>query len=186
MKPVIQTLKNMKRRITGYRASFGPVSVDVKSSLPYPKQVAAEALEKALRETLARVEQGAVVVQWTPPIPGAQQETIVVWPAIEGWGGWCSVFSSGSYSEFSGGARESLVTSLVQHVMQQAWTVDIDDEALIASVPTWSGQAPTTRTTLQKELRSYFHWQREYRRLRAKGFDDKTARNILGGVQKEE
>jgi hypothetical protein len=165
MKPTISKFKNVKGRIVGYRARFGPI--DAQGATP---NEAVEQCAKAVQDALERLERGASIGQW-------RGHTYVVSPDANGWRAWCDVYSRTDYYTGSGQTREDAEDGVLSHLAASLWTHDVvDDEAFVDGLP----------QSIKKELVDRFKWYREYKRLADKGYNDSDARAIIGGFKKED
>jgi hypothetical protein len=152
-------VKNMHGRITGYRATIGPVTADGATA-----RLADEACVSATRDALDRLAAGSVIRRW-------RGHVYVVSPGINAWEYWCDTFSADNYrvSMRSTASPSDTVCAALFHLAQNVWAPDVtDDAAFIVDLP----------TKIHAELLSWFGWQRRYKAARDAGYDDSAARQM--------
>lgn len=164
MKPTIGKYKNAKGKITAYHASIGPLQTQGDT----PGE-AADRCTVAVVDALRRLELGTTIGSW-------QGHMYVIAPSINGFSYWIDTFSRPDYFTDTNGSREFAADHALLHLAQTLWSCEVpDDRAYVASLP----------AGIQSELLGYFHWQREYRRLSTKGYNDTDTRAIIGGFKRE-
>jgi hypothetical protein len=162
MKPTITPLRDLRgRKITGYRAEFGPIDATATT-----KPAAIAAAELAVQDALDRLNQGARVTGWIDP--AGRVRPIMVAPTINGWGYWLDFFSR-PYVEGSYGSAGLAENAGFHHVAQNAWTADVDDRAFLLSLPAG---------IIRAELASWIGFQRAYLRERAAGTPENQIHQI--------
>ena len=157
MRASVQKCKNIRGRITGYRASIGPVEV----TAPIEAQANAEC-EQSTLNALARLERGTHVIVW-------RGHTVVVAPTVDGWSYYLDTFSRDYGIRFQsarGPTREDAEDNALHHLAQCLWTLDVEnDNEFLIGLP----------KSVQGELRGWIAFQRSYAALRATGASDVEA-----------
>lgn len=148
------------RRVTGHAATLGPIE----GTGPTVAE-ALTAAETAVREALARLDQGLHIGQW-------QGHTYVVAPDLFGWRYWLDTFSPGYLGNtMTAGTRQAVIHSALHHLAQNLWTPETDDRAFLDSLP----------IELHSELNGWMSWQRRFASLRAEGLTEDEARRRMDG-----
>ena len=147
MKPTITKLKDVRGRITGYRAALGSVEAD--GTTP---ALAGEACEAATLDALQRLDNGTDVHEW-------RGHHYIVAPTTHGWSYWLDTFSSdffmGPYPR-----HEEANGAALHHLAQHVWDHDVADDAA------FTGDLPPK---VRSEIRGWIRFQRAYKRIAAEG-----------------
>lgn len=164
---IVTKRKNVRGRIIGYRATCMQIERAT------TRLDAAEAIEQcghAVTEILANVQRGTYIGQW-------RNHYYVLMPDGYGygWNYWIDVFGALDYHVGPEPTRDEAEDKALNHLVTSIWDHEQDDQAFTAGLP----------EHVRKQCLDYFRWQREYRRLAARGLDDTRVRNILGGFAKE-
>lgn len=150
MKPTIRKQKSARGRVTGYAASYGPISTPECAT---PIEATAQC-EKQVDQALARLERGTRVFTW-------RGHTCVVSPTTAGWQYWTDTFSATDYAVQCGTeSREDAENSAYHHLAQNVWTREVaDDEAFVEGLP----------YSVRRQIRSWIAFQRAYAVAQAEG-----------------
>ena len=143
MKPEVTKVKDARGRITGYRATIGPIDREGKTVAE-----ASAACERATLEALARLDKGASAHQWNG-------HTFTIAPDSWGW----SYVLPGFMPHNAGADRDTAIRSAQFHLAQVTWTHETDDTAFLASL----------REDVASELAGWIRFQRAYKRIAAEG-----------------
>ena len=143
MKPEVTKVKDARGRITGYRATIGPIYREGKTVAE-----ASAACERATLEALARLDKGASAHQWNG-------HTFTIAPDSWGW----SYVLPGFMPQNAGDTRETALRTAQFHLAQVTWTHDVDDAEFLASLP----------DAVASELAGWIRFQRAYKRIAAEG-----------------
>jgi hypothetical protein len=148
MKPTIVKLKDVRGRITGYRASIGTVEREGKS----PAEACA-ACEAATLDALQRLDNGSDVHRW-------QGHVYLLAPTTYGWGYWLDTFSEGYSAHGPYPSHEEANGAALHHLAQNVWTHDVADDAA------FTGDLPPK---VRSDVRQWIRFQRAYKRIAAEG-----------------
>jgi hypothetical protein len=158
MKPTLTKRRDVRgRRIVAYVATIGPISATAST----PAE-AIDQCETAVQSALDRLSHGTTIGTF-------HGHTYVISPDADGYRYWTDTFSSLEYSCNVAVDRHAAREAALYHLAQTVWTHDIDDHAFVADLP----------DRLQRDLLSYFQWQRDYRAFKAQGYDDTQIRALL-------
>jgi hypothetical protein len=153
----VTKLKNARGRIVGYRARFE--ELEAEGATP---QTAREACQAMLVAYLRDHQRGSLIARlfertlWIEPCRYAPGFTY----RLEG-----SDCVHGPYE-----TREAAEDRAVFHCAQNAWTLEVDDDAaFLASIPL---------ERVRRDLAPWVAWQRRYAAARAAGLDDAAARLV--------
>jgi hypothetical protein len=155
MKPTIEKVKNMRGRVTGYRAKLGEVVAEGKTAAE-----AFEACEKKVLLALERLDRGAIVRTW-------RGHSYTVAPTIVGWEYMLDTFT-GYYGVNVNGSREDAEDAALHHLAQQLWTTEDDDETFVRILP----------SKVAREILRWCAWQRRFATLKAEGKTDNEAHQL--------
>lgn len=157
----IVKIKNLKGRITGYRARRGQVTGD--GELP---KIAQAHLEQNIDAALDRLTMGTQILTW-------RDHRVLVIPTIYDWSYWIDAFET-RYTVSGMQTMEDARTSAFYHLAQNLWNHDCqDDDAFCADIPISEPK--------QKEILSWIKWQRSYRAYREQGMSDTQAHAAASG-----
>lgn len=155
MKPTITKVKNLRGRITGYRAAIGPVEREGKTA-----KEAAQACEQAALEALGRLDNGSEIKRW-------RDRVYIVIPTTEGWKYWmdgfCSDYFVGPYQR-----HEDANGAALHHLAQNLWDHDQDDATFGEGLP------PKVRADVEQWIR----FQRAYKLHKAAGRTDNECHRL--------
>jgi hypothetical protein len=162
VKPTVRKVKDFRGRITGHKATLGPV----KWSGRDPKH-AANQCEQAAMLALDRLDRGAYIGKW-------RGHLYVVSPTIDGWAYWIDTFSATDYVVpcAAGAAREWAIDSALQHLAQNVWELDCrDDAAFVDGLP----------LDAAAKIMAWIGFQRRYAAEKAAGKSDVEAHRLACG-----
>ena len=153
----IVKIKNLKGRITGYRARRGRVVADGENA----KHAAAN-LEIAVDKALDDLTIGTHIIRW-------QGHILVIAPTIwNSWSYWIDDFSDSQYNCSGFATMEESRVNAFHHLAQNLWSLEmIDDIGFCAAIP--------INEQKQKEILSWIKWQRSYAANKAAGMSDTEA-----------
>jgi hypothetical protein len=172
LKPTIEKLKDARRRIIGYTAFLKTSTVTFPpfaEGKPTPKEAEEDWNNKTIA-ALERLDRGTIIRQFLG-------HTFIITPTSTGWDYWIDTFRT-SYSVQTSSTREKCEDSCLTHIAQMMWNPDSEekDEDYVKALP----------ESLRGEVLYWINWQREMKRLRAAGFSDNDARDIIGGWKTEQ
>lgn len=154
MKPTITKLKDARGRITGYRATLGPIGEDGTCDGNTPA-AAIELCETACLAALRRLDSGTECRTWCG-------HTYAIVPTSQGWAYWLDTLSGGR-TQGAYSTHEECNARALHHLAQHVWTHDCaDDAAFTLELP------PAVRG----EIAQWIRFQRAYSRHAATGKSD--------------
>lgn len=149
MKPVLGKKKNVRGRITCHTATIGPFEGQGETPA-----LAVEAVEGAVTNALARLDEGMSVRVW-------RGHVAMVAPSVYGWAYW---IDTGTCKQETGStdSAEAMGRAL-HHLAQNVWEASVtDDRAFVEGLP----------GDVAKEIAGWIRFQRAYARIALEGKSD--------------
>jgi len=163
LKPTIKKLKNLRGKITGYRARYGVQQAEGETA-----KAAALNVETAVLNALMRLDRGTHIGVW-------RGHTYVIAPDGDGWRYWIDTFSRTDYWCMTNGTRDEVQDIAMRGLAQTTWTREVEDDVAFVEGLSYP---------VRRELVTYFNWQRAYAVARDKGETDESARAFADTVQR--
>jgi len=154
MRPTVTKLKDVRGRITGYRAAIGPIEREAKT--PADAVVACEA---ATLLALRRLDHG-------PQFSQRWGHVYCVAPTLYGFAYWLDTWGAWGAGQSVQGAyatHEEANAHALRHLAQNVWTHDTDDAAFLAVLP---------EEVVRAEVAQWIRFQRAYFVRKAEGRSD--------------
>lgn len=148
MKPTLGKKKNIRGRIVCHTATIGPFEGQGETPA-----LAVEAVEGAIMNALARLDEGACVRVW-------RGHVAIVAPSTYGWCYWIDTFSSPHTQETNSYDRAEAMGKALHHLAQNVWESSVtDDLVFVEGLP----------GDVAREMAGWIRFQRSYAVLRAEG-----------------
>lgn len=150
MKPKLGKKKNMRGRITCHTATIGPFEGQGETPA-----LAVEAVEGAVTNALARLDEGTTVRVW-------RGHVAIVAPSAFGWSYWIDTFTNPHTQETNSHDRAEAMGKALHHLAQNVWEPSVNDREFVEGLP----------GDVAREIKGWIVFQRAYEVHRATGKTD--------------